>query len=241
MTLTAVLLYSALLLVGGVFSTVSGGGLGILTIVLGSFFLETRISIAFTALLLLSVQIMKAVHFRKFVRWDIVKWYVLGGIPMSFLGGVLLFWAPSRIPAILLGITCLCFVVMRFWKLKPKLSSSRTTLIISGTINGFIGGFVGNASLLRMPALLSMGLSKEIFVGTSATVALLMNLGKVVAYLPNIPFTRNIIILLAMSIPIVFLSVSLGKKLLKYVSVRLFEDLQLLVILIGAIKLLLFP
>ena len=241
MSLTAVLSYSALLLVGGVFSTVSGGGLGILTIVLGTFFLDPRLSIIFASVLLLSIQIAKAWHFRHFVRWDIAQWYVLSGIPMSFLGGVLLFDLPPRIPAILLGTTCVGFVIMRFWKISPRLDASRMTLVLSGGVNGLIGGLVGNASLIRMPALLSMGLSKEVFVGTSAIIGLLMNLAKVVAYVPNIPFTRNVVVLLVISTPIVLLSVNIGKWMLRFVSVALFEDLQLVVILTGAIKLLLFP
>ncbi len=241
MSLTAVIAYSALLLVGGVFSTVSGGGLGILTIVLGTFFLDPRLSIIFASVLLLSIQIAKVWHFRRFVRWDIAKWYILSGIPMSYLGGVLLFTVPPRIPAVLLGITCIGFVAMRFWKFAPRLDASKATLILSGGVNGFIGGFVGNAALIRMPALLSMGLSKEVFVGTSAVIGLLMNLAKVTAYVPNIPFTRNVILLLVISTPIVLLSVKIGKWLLRYVSVALFEDLQLIVILMGAIKLLLFP
>jgi uncharacterized membrane protein YfcA len=241
MTLAAILAYSALLLVGGVFSTISGGGLGILTVILGSFFLDPRISIVFVLVLFLSVQIVKLWNFRSYVRWSIVGWYVLGGIPLSYVGGLLLFSVPPRLPAILLGTYCICFIISRFWKIAPKLGTSKSILIASGAVNGFIGGLVGNAALLRMSALMAMGMSKEIFVGTSSAIALLMNLGKVAAYVPNIPFDRNTIILMSLSIPTVFISVAIGKRLLTYVSVQLFEDLQLLVILAGAVKLLFFP
>lgn len=238
MTTSTIVLYVTLLLLGGVFSTVSGGGLGMMTIVLGSFFLDIRTNIAFTALLMTGIQLAKIAHFHSDIRWNAVKWYVLGGIPMSFAGGVLLFIVPPRIPEILLAASCVIFVILRFWSVAPKLSTNPGSLFVVGAANGFIGGITGNAAMMRGSALLAMGLSKEAFIGTSTMISFLMNLGKLAAYVPNLMWDRTTFILLGISIPGLMISVRIGKKILTYVSVSLFEDLQLIVILAGAIKLL---
>lgn len=240
MTPLIVSYYLAILAVGGICTTISGGGLGIVTVILGSFFFDIRISIAFTALLTSTVQLAKIFHFRTSVRWDLVWWYVLGGIPGSFIGGLLLFRVPARIPEILLALICLFFIGQRFIKHGIALRATKKTLVTSGALNGFIGGIAGNASLFRMSALISLGLTKEIFVGTSAMIAFLMNLGKIAAYAPSIPWTDSVFLLWGLSVPVILASVWIGKRLLRYVSVTLFEDLQLLVILIGAIRLLFF-
>jgi len=236
-----ILLFLPLLFLGGIVSTVSGGGLGILTVILGNLFLDIRTSIAFMSILMIAIQLAKIAHFHQHVLWRVVGWYILLGIPCSFLGGWLLYVVPEIIPRVGLGFMCIAFVIARFARITPNISATRSVLVVFGALNGFIGGLIGNASLVRMPALVSMGISKEVFVGTSAMIAFLMNLGKVSAYLPNVTWSRQFTLFFLASIPVLMLSVAIGKKFLRYVSVRLFEDLQLGIILIGAIRLIFFP
>jgi len=226
------------LFLGGVISTISGGGLGIISILVGTFFFDIRTNIAVTSLLTVAIQLVKIAHFHKFIRWDITKWYVITGVPASFIGGVLLYYIPERIPEIGMGIFCILFIIFRLTGFSPKVSTTNTAIATSGAINGFVGGMIGNSSLMRMPVLLSMGVSKEIFVGTSAMVSFLMNIGKLTAYIPNIPWSKELGMLLVCAIPVLLLGVWLGKVLLKYVSSKLFEGLLLCVILFGALRLL---
>lgn len=234
-------LYLPLLFLGGMFSSVSGGGLGIFTVILGSFFLDVRTNIAFTSILMITIQFAKMTQFHAAIRWDVVFWYVLLGLPMSVIGGMLLFLIPPIIPQILLGVFCLAFVAVRIWKVMPPFPPGKVTLVIFGAVNGFIGGLIGSASLLRMPALVAMGMRKEVFIGTSAVIAFTMNLGKASVYAVNLDWTPELLRLFLFSIPVMFLSVWIGKKLLRFVSVQLFEDLQLGIITLGALRLLLFP
>lgn len=234
-------LYLPLLFVGGVFSAVSGGGLGILTVILGSFFLDVRTNIAFTSVLMITIQIAKMMQFQSSIKWNVVLWYVLLGLPMSVIGGVLLFRIAPIIPQLLLGIFCLVFVAARFWRVMPTVQPSRVMLVLFGAVNGLVGGLIGNASLLRMPALVAMGMRKEVFISTSAVIAFIMNVGKASVYAWNLDWTDGLLQLFFLSIPVVFVSVWLGKKFLRFVSVELFEDLQLGIITLGALRLLLFP
>jgi hypothetical protein len=228
-----------LLFVGGIFSTISGGGLGIIIVVFNSFFLDDiRTNIAFASLFTITTQLAKIYHFHSYIQWKTVGWYVATGVPMSFVGGLLLFLVPERLPEICIGLACLGFVIMKGFKITPHMEGTRRNLLVSGFVNGFIGGLIGNAALVRNPALLSLGLRKEVFVGTSAATAFLMNIGKVSAYVPNTEWTNDAFLVLVLSVPVLLVSVSIGKRLLRYVSEELFEKLLLVIITIGALRLL---
>lgn len=112
--------------------------------------------------------------------------------------------------------------------------------MISGAANGLLGGMVGNAAVFRGQALLALGLSKAEFVGTSTAIALPMNLAKSGVYITQIIWDRDIVLLFLFGIPLMLLGVSIGKRVLRFVSVSAFEWLQRTIIFIGAVRFLLF-
>ncbi|TSC60038.1 MAG: hypothetical protein Greene041662_264 [Candidatus Peregrinibacteria bacterium Greene0416_62] len=239
------LLLVPILFLGGVFSSIAGGGLGIVTIVLGSFFLPIQQNLAITALLMFAIQVAKLFFFRGEIRWDITLWYGLPGLPTSFAAGGLLFLLYSRLLEIVIGLICLLFAIhpyISFLHIKRlTFRPSKPVMVALGAFNGIIAGIVGNGSFIRAPALLSMGLRKEEFIGTSTAVAFIMNLGRNVAYAPHIVWSHDLIIALALLFPLMMFSVGIGKKLLRYVSIPVFENLQHGIMFAGAIKLLFFP
>lgn len=228
-----------LMFLGGVVSTIVGGGLGIFMIVAVTLFLDIRTSIALTSIIIVTIQIAKMLHFYKFARWNVVGWYIILGIPMSYMGGLLLFAIPERIPELLLVAVAFLFVVMRLAKKIPTLPATRTNLVLFGGMNGLVGGLIGNASMMRLPVLLSLGLSKEVLIGTSALIAFPMNLGKIAAYIPNLEWTTDYTLLLVLGFPTIYISVWLGKRALRVVSKDLFEKFLLCVIFLGALRILL--
>ena len=230
-----------ILFLGAIFSKIAGGGLGILITVASTFFTDVRTSIILVSFLGFAIQLAKIAHFHRNIRWDIVWWYVAIGIPASFLGAFVLLILPERALGIALGILCVVYVAMHLFHLMPKVKPTRKNLFIIGGINGIVGGVVGHGALLRMPALLSFGLTKEQFVGTSAFVAFLLNAAKGSVYATQFPWSQDSILLLALAVPVLLLGVYIGKRILRYVSEEAFERMLLLVIIGGAVKLLFFP
>lgn len=229
---------------GGVFSAVAGGGLTVITLLtLSMLGFPIQQSVALSALLITAVQLAKMFHFRGHVRWDIVLWYCVLGVPMSALGGLLLFSVPPRLLEMLVGTVILLMALADILPLPrlPRIKPTPNVLLPLGALNGFLGGVVGNSSLVRAPALLSMGLRKDEFIGTSTMIALPMNIAKVIPYCYGIAWTRDIVVLFLLLIPTLFLSVALGKHLLKYCPMRAFELLQGGILIVGSVKLLFFP
>lgn len=229
------------LFIGSVFSAFAGGGLGIVMLIVGSFFFPVQQNIAIIATLLLGIQFSKLFHFHTHVRWPVVGWYVLLGIPASFIGGHLLFLMPSAIIGRVLGCVLLltavkdCFPAFRM-TVKP----TPRMLVVSGAVNGMVGGIIGNAGVIRAQVLLAIGLSKAEFIGTSTAIALPMNIAKSAAYVPYIPWSRETIALFIFGVPLMLCGVWIGKKLLVHIHSHIFEALQRGIIILGAVRFLLF-
>lgn len=234
-----------ILAVGGVFSAVAGGGLSIITtIVFDVLGFPIHQAVALTALLMTAIQLAKLFHFRGSVRWSIALWYCALGVPASFFGGFLLFLVPGRLLEVVIGVLIAALGLRELFPLRGaalRIHPTPAAILPLGAFNGIVGGMVGNAGLVRAPALLSMGLRKEEFIGTSTVIALPMNLAKAVPYAYGVQWATDIVWLFMLLLPTLFLSVWIGKKLLKHCSQRLFEVLQGCILVAGAVKLLAFP
>jgi uncharacterized protein len=242
MILPPLLLLLPILFLGSVFSTISGGGLAIVIIIVGSFFLDIKTNVAITAILGTTIQMAKILHFHGHIRWPIVRWYVLAGIPMAFLGGYLFFFVPSRVLEVTLGLIFLGRGLWGMWPhKKPKIHWKPLPhhLLQLGAVDGLVGGLIGNSFLIRSTSLLVMGLRKEEFVGTSTTISFLIGLAKGSVYASGIEWNQHLLLIYVCAIPVVLIGVGVGKHLLKYVSVNAFEMLQNLLMIVGALRLLL--
>jgi uncharacterized protein len=242
MTLPPLLLLLPILFLGSVFSSVAGTGLGIISLIVGSFFFDIQTNVAFTAILMTAIQFAKIVHFHGHIKWRIVRWYVLTGIPMSFLGGYLFFFVPSRILEVVLGLVFLCTGIWRMiphGRLRVHWEPSSAHLLELGAVDGLVGGLIGSSFLVRSTSLLAMGLRKEEYIGTGGIIALLIGLAKGSVYASGLPWDSHMLLTYALAVPVILIGVGIGKRLLKYVSVRVFETLQCLLMIVGALRLLL--
>ena len=230
-----------LLFLGGIVSTISGGGLGILLFLILNTTYDVRTAIIINSLLGFVIQGAKFAHFFRHTRWNIAGWYLLTGIPASVIGGLLFFLVPERMLEIAVGILCLIFSGKEIFRRSMRVSPRISTLLVAGFANGLIGGVIGNAAVMRLSALLAFGLTKEQLIGTSSIIALGLNAGKVSAYVQGFTWSVDIIALLLLSAPVILLSVAIGKRLLRYVSPMLFERLLLCIIFLGGIRLIFFP
>jgi len=159
----------------------------------------------------------------------------------KYIGGRILFLIPVTLMSRMLGVVFLVLAVKDFFPSARLRMRPTTWILVSGeAVNGLLGGILGNAAIMRGQVLLALGLSKAEFVGTSTTIALPMNIGKSSAYVTQIEWSQDLIILFIAGIPLMLLGVRIGKQFLSYVSTHAFESCQRVIILIGAARFLLF-
>lgn len=229
------------LFLGSIFSAIAGSGLGIILIIVFTLFFDIQTSVVFMALIGFIIQPAKVLHFYRHADWSIIRPYILTGFPLSYAGGLLLFDVPFRTLELIIAGLCAAFVLVRISHWKFILKPTKGNLLFWGGLNGLQGGVVGLGNFLRNPILLAFGLRKERFLGTAAVISVVLNVGKMAAYVPNIDWTKDIAVMLAASVPPVFAGVYIGKKMHRFISEETFERLVLLVIVVGIVKLLLFP
>lgn len=229
------------LFLGSIVSTIAGGGLGILLTVAATFFTDVKTSVILVSFLGFVIQGAKIIHFWRDGRWDVIWWYLLLGVPCSFLGAWLLFLLPERTIQVGIALASLIFCATDLWPTKVRVVPSKIKLVFIGAVNGIVGGMIGQGGLLRSPALLSFGLTKHQFVGTSSIIALFMNIGKTSVYATQIPWDRYILLLLLLAMPLTYSGVMIGKRLLHYVHPVTFERILVSIVLVGSLRLLFFP
>ncbi len=227
------------LFAGGIVSTVSGGGLGILLTLIFGLFYDIRTAIVLSSLLGLVIQVSKIITFHRSIHWRIVLWYSLGAVPAAFLAGFVLFLLPIRVVEGFVAVLCLVFVVRDLLFARATFSPTRTTLVSTGVINGVISGIIGQGALIRLPALLAFGLSKEQLVGTAAVVAFLPNISKSVAYFQSFVWTPDMTAIVLAAAPVIVISTWVGRRILKHIPVDLFEKIILCFVALSAGRLLL--
>jgi len=202
-----------------------------------SIFFDIRTTVVLISLYGLPIQGTKIRYFYRNINWQTVIWYAAPGFPASIVGGWLLFVVPAQVVQICVSSVCILYVLMRATKYCPKVKASRKNTFIFGSLNGVIGGVIGNSAILRNPILLSMGFTKEAFIGTSAMIAILTLTGKITAYAFNFEWTKDMFVIVAITLPAILLGMKTGRYLLKHVTPKLFERMLLSIILIGAVRL----
>lgn len=117
--------------------------------------------------------------------WRIGLYFAVLGVLFSFIGALLISYIPSRSIEIALGAFLILFSVSYFMGKRLVLPHSKTSLILTGGVIGFIAGLIGTAGALRSAALSSLNLTKEHFLGTSFAIAFLVDLTRITVYMKS--------------------------------------------------------
>ncbi|NLG07406.1 sulfite exporter TauE/SafE family protein [Candidatus Peribacteria bacterium] len=232
-------LLATVIFLGGVLSTVTGGGLSMIVIVIGSIFIDVRAAIVLDLYILIANQSAKTFFFHAFTRWDVVGWSVLLGIPFAFIGSWCLFLLPIDIVQRVVAVIATLFISLRLFSFVPRLRCTRLRLIFIGAVSGFLSGATGNGAIVRKPLFSAMGLSKEVMLGTTAFLSLIMTIPRLPAYAIHTPWSMSYVVFLCIAAGLLFLSAWIGKYILRYITPYIFDTLLNVIILLGALRLLL--
>jgi uncharacterized protein len=116
------------------------------------------------------------------LRWKVVWWFALGGIPLALIGGYLFAKAPLTALTRALGIFLLLVVLWRH--LRPRRAGSFAVEWFAGIGAGasFLSALLGSVGPIMAPFFLAYGLVKGAYIGTEALCTVVMHVTKLVAY-----------------------------------------------------------
>jgi len=95
-------------------------------------------------------------------------------------------WLTSRVTfqyaELLLGIFCVVFAILFWWKPHMKMKANTGNAIAGGGIAGFLAGFIGTGGAIRAITLTSFALEKNVFIATSAAIDFGVDLSRSIVY-----------------------------------------------------------
>ncbi len=228
-------LFLSVLFVGGVVSTVAGGGLAVVILVLAGSFLPPLQAVALTALLGVFIQLTKALAFYTKIQWRLVLIFGSIGLPCAALGSLLLVVMPTQWVGLVIGTACILGVFhFHFFPSKP-LKGTVPQLLLIGAGSGFVAGLLGYGANMRMAALRRMHLQPQQIIATASCTALVANIGRLPVYVSQLEWTDALQVLIVSSIPTILISVWIGKVLHKYVPVKHLEWAIDVIVVIGGL------
>lgn len=225
-------------LVGAGLTFFSGFGLGTLMLPVFSLFFPLPVAIAATAIVHLSNNIFKFgmvykhVHVPTLIRFGLpaVIFAALGGLTLKFIGNIEPFYS-YQLGSKTFELSTLKMVIgflmifFAWFDLDPRFSHiqiSSKYIPIGGVLSGFFGGISGHQGAFRSTFLTKAGLTKEEFIGTSNSIALLIDVARLIVYFETFNFVAlsNNKSLLIVGIVCAFIGTYFGKELVKKTTLK---------------------
>jgi uncharacterized membrane protein YfcA len=235
----------------------SGFGLGTLLMPVVALFFPLEIAIAITAVVHLANNLFKlGLVGRQAVR-SVLLSFGLPAIACAFLGALLLTWL-SGIPDIgsytlgerqvflspvklTIGLLILLILMLESTPLLAKVTLDRRHLPLGGIISGFFGGLSGHQGAFRSMFLLKAGLDKTQFIATGVTIAVMVDLTRLLVYGADLAGRQlgQQWLLIACACLAAFTGSFAGKRLLTRLTmkaVRIVVSLLLVVVALGLVS-----
>ncbi|TDO28889.1 sulfite exporter TauE/SafE family protein [Sediminibacterium goheungense] len=225
-------IFLLLALLSEIVGTVGGFGSSVFFVPLAGFFFDFKTVLGLTGLLHVFSNIAKLVLFRQHIQWSLI-WKI--GVPSVLLviaGAWLSNHVQFQYAEMLLGLFCMFFAVLFWYKTDLKLKPTNSNAVTGGGVAGFLAGFIGTGGAIRAVILTSFGLEKNIFIATSAAIDFGVDLSRSVIYVGQGYVQGNFWWYLPGLIVIAFVGSYIGKKLLNSVSPEQFRKVVLIFILL---------
>tara|TARA_R110000824_G_scaffold336_1_gene1836 strand:+ start:265010 stop:265762 length:753 start_codon:yes stop_codon:yes gene_type:complete len=132
---------------------------------------------------------------RKDTDFKIVRHVLLFGLPTVVLGSIVFGYLPPRIIALVFGFVLTASVPIKYWARQYSIKTGPKLLAGASVLWGGLAGNVIGPGFFLAPFLLGTGMNRLTFVGTLATITLVMNLIKVSVFGYTDLLTPELIIL----------------------------------------------
>lgn len=230
------LLVSLLAAIG---ATLAGFGSSTLLIPVAVSFFDLKMAVFLVACFHLFNNLFKV---RIFWRKIDFKTCVLFGIPsivFAFIGARFITVLPMQTVRIILGIFLICYALFTLVKPKFSVTENKANAFLGGSLSGFLAGLIGMGGAIRSSFLVAFNLPKEVYVATSAMIAVVIDLTRIPTYI----FTRAVewssdFVLIPLLVLSAYIGVRIGKVLLSKINQETFRRLVSVALLLAGIKIL---
>lgn len=181
----------------------SGFGLGTLLMPVVALFFPLNVAIAITAVVHFANNLFKLVLVGKHAERSVLIRFGVPAVLFALLGALLLNWL-TQVPSLTsyflgrreffispvkltIGSLILLFLVVELSPSLAKLTIPPRFLPLGGMISGFFGGLSGHQGAFRSLFLIKAGLDKNQFIATGVTLAVMVDLTRLLVYGSSMP------------------------------------------------------
>lgn len=220
-------------------ATIAGFGSSALLIPVAVIFMDIKTAVFVVAVFHLFNNVFKIRLFWKSIDFKIFLLFGIPSILMAFTGAMLISIIPLASVKIVLGVFLILYAVYSFIKPKFGLKKSRPTAVIGGSLSGFLAGLIGLGGAIRGAFLTAFNLPKEIYVATSAMIAVVIDMSRIPIYLMTKTIQDNsYYVLLPFLFIMAYFGVRTGKVLLQKINQEMFRRLVSIALFAVGVKIL---
>ncbi|MFA6057511.1 MAG: sulfite exporter TauE/SafE family protein [Taibaiella sp.] len=233
----------------------SGFGLGTILTPVFIIFFPVDLAIALTGIVHFFNNIFKLILVGRKADKQVVLQFGIPAIIAAFTGAYLLLQVTDAAPLfsytawhktfevypvkLTIAILLILFGAMELIPYFNRLQFGKDKLYLGGLLSGFFGGLSGNQGALRSAFLVKAGLSKEVFVATTAVVSTLVDFTRLSVYATRFSSTglkENSFLILCATLSAIT-GAYLGNKLLKKVTLKFVQTLVAVMLILFSLAL----
>jgi hypothetical protein len=220
-------------------ATIAGFGSSILLIPVAFLFMDIKTAVFVVAVFHLFNNLFKIRLFWNSIDFKIFLLFGIPSILMAFTGAMLISLIPLDVVKNVLGVFLIVYAIYSFIKPTFGLKKSKPVAVVGGSLSGFLAGLIGLGGAIRGAFLTAFNLPKEVYVATSAMIAVVIDTTRIPTYLITKTIQNNsYYVLLPFLCVMAYFGVRTGKVLLQKINQDTFRRIVSLALFAAGAKIL---
>ena len=233
-----VILFFIIAFVAAAMASVTGFGSATLLTPFAGLVIDLKQAIVLVAFFHFFSNTFKLLRLRKSVERRLILLYGVPSIITAYIGAMLLNQLDVKVISIIFAGFIIVFALYSLIKPSWSLPDRKGVLISGGAISGLTAGLIGLGGAIRSMFLISTRIKKEVYIATSAAIAVIVDTTRISVYLVNSNLNDEYYWYIVPLIAIAFLGTFWGLKLLKQLPEMVVKRIVLVMLILVGIKML---
>lgn len=226
------ILFFLLTLVAEIIGTIGGFGSSVFFVPFANIFFDFHTVLGITAIFHLSSNLSKIYLFKNALNKKLLLTMGIPSVVFVIIGGLLTKIIASNVLEILLGFFLIALSGLFLWKDQLIIPTNNYSVIQGGIYSGLMAGLLGTGGAIRGITMAAFNLEKSVFVATSASIDMGIDLTRSVVYYQNGYIQADIWKYVPLLFAIGFLGSWIGQKILQRIPQVIFRKISLYFILL---------
>ena len=228
-------LFFVVALLAAVVASLAGFGAATLTVPLLALIIDVKQAIILIAFFHGFSSLFKVVQLRHLVDVRTTLWYGVPAVVTAVVGAYLLDVVAPGVIGLAVGIFLALFAVLSLLNISWKPPDNPPVLVTGGIVTGFVTGLIGLGGAIRGAFLFSAGRKKDVYIATSAAIALAIDIARSITYLSRGTFESRYYWFIPVLLAISFAGTWLGVKVLRWLPESIIKRVVLVMLLFVSI------